>query len=244
MKNFGMKKDYLYEILATTINWDCVSRKVIYNTSCMGVRYLKKELISIKPYPETQTYINLKENEFIVLNFVDNIYLYALAALKNTKTPSGSIEFPIEEYSFLERKFQQEIKPQNLGHIPQPISKIPHLKQAWGIIVCKVNKKRYILKKDGLGDVELTEFILEPAYSKTFRSSYHLFNRSENLALEMIIISTRLRLAVESGNKKLLNSFLNRIDDYRMMIHRFGKNEEVEKVLKIVENYCNKFRNL
>ena len=98
----GLKKGYLYEILATTF---LVKRnEIIPNTSCMGIRRRKINEISIEPYPNTNTYKNLKENSLICINFVENIFLYALAALKGLYLSEKYRIFPIEYYNYYDIK--------------------------------------------------------------------------------------------------------------------------------------------
>ena len=71
-QNLGLKNDYLYEILATTLSF---RDKAIYpNTSCMGIRIRNNQII-LKPYQNTKTYENLKTNSLICINFALSIYL-------------------------------------------------------------------------------------------------------------------------------------------------------------------------
>ena len=91
-QDYGLEKDNLYEILATTFSLSVPSGDVEPNTSCMGINLIENDLIKINPFPNTTTLKNLRETGIITLNFVDNIYLYALAALKGT---NSSITFPL-----------------------------------------------------------------------------------------------------------------------------------------------------
>ena len=58
--------------------------------------------IKITPYPDTTTSKNLKANRYISINFIDDIYLYALAALKKLKTNSFFTDFPAKYYNYYE----------------------------------------------------------------------------------------------------------------------------------------------
>ena len=81
-RDLGLKKENLYEILATTYALDEENNEIIPNMACMGIRIVDNDIIKISPYPNTTTYSNLKSNKFLAINFVNDVSLYALAALK------------------------------------------------------------------------------------------------------------------------------------------------------------------
>jgi len=59
-KTIGLEESLLYEVLATSISINNSSQSTP-NTACMGIRLLKDRLISMKPYPITRTFQNLKK---------------------------------------------------------------------------------------------------------------------------------------------------------------------------------------
>ena len=103
-QDFGLKKEILYEIIATTYSIEEKTGKIGPNAACMGIRVLDNCEIAINHFPNTSTYKNLKENSLLVINFVDNVYLYALAALKDPDSHIGLKEFPSKYFGFRDIK--------------------------------------------------------------------------------------------------------------------------------------------
>ncbi|MFX0042943.1 MAG: DUF447 domain-containing protein [Candidatus Hodarchaeota archaeon] len=228
-KDLGLNLNYLYEILATTFSVDKSKNEIIPNTACMGVRLINDTTIKITPYPDTKTCKNLKANKYISINFVDDIYLYALAALKKSKHNLIFTEFPSKYYNFYEIT-----KELNLEKIL-----IPFIINAWAVIFCKVIEEQEIIKKNSLGEVKLSEFKLDIIYFNKYKESFTLFNRAENLALEIILLTTRLKVAKEKNNQPLFYKIHEKIDNYIENIERFGKNDRALKAIEFVRRYIN-----
>ncbi|MFW9946762.1 MAG: DUF447 domain-containing protein [Candidatus Odinarchaeota archaeon] len=226
-QELGLKKGYLYEILATTFS--IKRNELIPNTSCMGIRIRENNEISIKPYPNSNTYKNLKENYLICINFVENIFLYALAALKGLHLSEKYRTFPIEYYNYY------DIKEFN-----KSISKIPYINQAWAILFCEIKKESQLTRKDIFRKIDLSEFILKVLSLVKIKESYKLFNRAENLILETLISITRLKIAFEKQSKDLITEFQNTIEKNVKSIRRFGKNQDALKALELIEEYIHK----
>ncbi|MBN1801911.1 MAG: DUF447 family protein [Candidatus Lokiarchaeota archaeon] len=222
--DLGFKPNYLYEILATTIS----KIKKIPNTSAMGIRLTQDNFITIKPFPKTKTLQNLKETKIITINLVDDIHLYALSALKNEDL---GIIFPREYYEYEELSYLF-----NSDSSPSKIS-IPFIKQSWAVLICVVSKENSVIKKDLLGDVSLIEFYLKPLKIKFFRNSAKLFNRAENLALESIIIATRIKIARERQNEVLFNELKSQLTSNINNIKRFGKNYQALETVDLINRY-------
>jgi hypothetical protein len=224
-KELGLNLNYLYEILATTFSRSNSKNEIIPNTACMGVRLINDKIIIITPYPDTTTYKNLKTNRYISINFIDDIYLYALAALKKLKHNSIFTEFPSKYYNFYEINLEK-------------IS-IPFLSNAWAVIFCKAIEEREIIKKNSLEEVKLSEFKLSVIFFKKYKESFKLLNRAENLALEIILLTTRLKVAKERNNHPLFYKIHDKIENYIEDIERFGKNERALKTIEFVRKYIN-----
>jgi hypothetical protein len=233
-KEFGLKNEKLYEILATTYKFSEQFRGLIPNTSCIGIRMTKKGNIKMNPYPTTTTFKNLKRNGIVIINFIDNIYLYALAALKQ-RNNEINIKIPKESYDFLHIKTPFAIKNE------KKISILPFLKEAWGLLVCKSIKEKKKVKKSNLGSIEVTEFIIKVNEYQKLRESYKLFNRAENLTLEVIIIATRLKVAIQRKNLEKIKEYQEKIEYYFKEIRRFGKNKEALNAIDLVERYITSF---
>ncbi|MHA1930911.1 MAG: DUF447 domain-containing protein [Promethearchaeota archaeon] len=223
--DFGLKKNYLYEVIATSYSITNDETVIKPNASCMGIRLKENNRIQIKPFYTTSTYQNLKNKSVITLNFIDDVYLYALSALKDPNSHIGLAEFPIEYYGF------KRLESLNMD--------IPYIKNSWGILICKVHKEFQEIKRDDLGETIIPVFHLEVISSDILGASYKLFNRAENLALEIIILATRLKIAKINEDELLVSKIFDRIKEYFKDISRFGKNEKVIKTIELVNKYIN-----
>ena len=229
-QDYGLEKDNLYEILATTFSESATSGDLEPNTSCMGIKLIDNDLIRITPFPNTTTLRNLKDSGIITLNFVDNVYLYALAALKGSNT---SISFPLNNYNFMEidNPFEDTLEKSTIT--------IPYVAAAWAILTCIVAEEDQVIKRDILGEINISEFKLHIISSNMLKESFKLFNRAENLALEAIILVTRLRVAKDKNDKSLVISIQEKVDAIIKEIERFGKNQNALKAIQVVIKYIN-----
>ncbi|MFX1317066.1 MAG: DUF447 domain-containing protein [Promethearchaeota archaeon] len=240
-KELGLKFNHLYEILATTYFQNSKEGKIVPNTACMGIRLISDTIIEIMPYPDTTTFKNLQETRYIAINFVDDIYLYAIAALKALGSDLHFKKFPTKYYSYYEiqkdlnEPFKKELKSSSIL--------IPYINKAWALILCKVLDENQIIKKDGLGQIKLTKFNLKVISFNKYKESFKLFNRTENLVLEIILLATRLKIAKEKGNYPLFDKIHERLINNKEDVERFGKNERAIKALDIVNDYINKLMN-
>ncbi|MFX0073066.1 MAG: DUF447 domain-containing protein [Candidatus Hermodarchaeota archaeon] len=222
-KSFGLKIGYLYEIIATTYYITEDGKEIKSNASCMGIRLLEDGQIQISPFSSTSTYNNLKKSKLITINFVDNIYLYALAALKEEGSSIGLTEFPLEYYDF--------------KYLENRAMDVPYIKTAWGILICEVSQEFEKTKQNGFGEVIVPIFKLKIIYHQKFRDSFKFFNRAENLALESIILATRLKIAKRNNDEKLFQKIQEKISDNKANIERFGKNKAALKAIVLVSDY-------
>jgi hypothetical protein len=228
-KSIGLKEDYLYEVLATTFSIN--NNKIIPNTACMGIRLIDDSSIKLRPYPNTSTYKNLRSNKLITLNFVDDIYLYSLASLKDFKRSKNIKIFPEEFYDYYKLENKENI------HLNSEIVSLPYIKQAWAMIACVSMGEEQIAKDDNLGESKVIEFTLSIISCDKFNDSFKIFNRAENLALETIILATKLKVAEEKKDKSLVQKIEQKIEDYFVEIQRFGKNLSALKAVEHVKDY-------
>jgi hypothetical protein len=226
-KNFGLKRDYLYEIIATTYSITDDGLAIKPNASCMGIKVIEGEQIQISPFYSTSTYENLKDQSIIVINFVDDVNLYALAALKDPESPIRLIDFPSEFYGF--------------KHLESLAMDVPYIKKAWGILIGEVSKEFQKTKIDELGEVIIPVFKLNVIFAEKFQESHKLFNRAENLVLETIILTTRLKVAKDKNNPTLFSKIYEKILDYIENIKKFGKNKEALKAIELINIYIHHF---
>ena len=232
-QDYGLEKGNLYEILATTFSRSTPSGELEPNTSCMGIKLLENDLIKISPFPNTTTLRNLKDTGIIILNFVENVYLYALAALKGS---NSSIKFPLNNYNYIEIKnpFEDSLEKSTIL--------IPYVKTSWAFLICIIAEEDQVMKRDLLGEINISEFKLHVISSNTLKESFKLFNRAENLALEAIILTTRLRVAKDKNDKPLILTIQEKIDNYIKEIERFGNNKNALKAIQVISEYINELR--
>ncbi len=228
-KSIGLKEDYLYEVLATTFSIN--NNKIIPNTACMGIRLIDDSSIKLRPYPNTSTYKNLRSNKLITLNFVDDIYLYALASLKDLKRSKNIKIFPEDFYDYYKIENKEKILSNS------EVVSLPYIKQAWAMIACVVMGEEQIVKDDNLGESKVIEFTISIISCDKFKESFKIFNRAENLALETVILATKLKVAEEKKDKALIQKIERKIEDYIAEIQRFGKNLSVLKAVEHVKDY-------
>ncbi|MBY9003523.1 MAG: DUF447 family protein [Candidatus Lokiarchaeota archaeon] len=221
LQDYGLNQDYLYEVLASTISKK--DENEYPNTASMGISVIDDRLLKIKPYNNTVTHENLKEYRFVSLNFIEEVELFAQASLKKIK--SGFNGIPIEDYLYYEYSHRGED------------NRIPYLKQAWMVIFCSVVNETQIVKQDNMGTISATEFELEVIYSIKKKESFKLYNRAENLALESIILATRLKIARNNKDDLLYSKIESKINDYFDMITKFGKNSSALKAINLVKDY-------
>jgi len=222
-QDFGLKEGNLYEIIATTYSVTKKGKEIKPNASCMGIRMIEGEQIQISPFYSTITYKNLKENSLLVINFVDNVYLYALAALKDPDSHSGLKEFPSKYYSF------RDMKLRNIS--------LPYIKKAWGFLICEVTEHFQKIKESSIGESIMTEFRLKVLISEKVKESFNLFNRADNLVIESIISATRIKVVKAESDLNLYTKLLNQLTANIENIERFGGNKNALKAMDLVKKY-------
>ncbi len=238
LTSIGLKMNYLYEVLATT--YSIKNNKIIPNTAAMGIRLLENNTIKIWPFPDTTTYKNLDSTKLITLNFVDDIFLYAITSLKAIDF-SNSIETSSEQYyNYFPFDVKNKYKAIFKGIIRDNTIHLPYLNQAWAIISCVATNKNQTVKTDNFGQVELMEINLSVISYKKFKESFKLFNRAENLTLETIVLATKLNIATKKKDKTLIRTIKHKIEENVSEIRRFGKNESAIKAIEHVYNYINR----
>ena len=235
ISSLGLEKNYLYEILATTFSIE--NNLLIPNTASMGVRLVNKKSLKIWPFSDTTTYRNIEKCKLVVLNFVDDVYLYALASLKSSNLSKDSHFLSKDYYNHYPHNLSREHNDIGMGNPAQ----IPYIRQSWAIILCKAINFNQILKQDDFGESKLMEINLTALLCKKFKESSKLYNRAENLTLETIVLSTKLKVAVEKKNKALVEKIKGEIEDNLSKIQRFGKNISALKAVEHIERYIKRF---
>lgn len=233
--SIGLKKNYLYEILATTFSIDNTLR--VPNTASMGLRLVDKKLFKIWPYPNTTTYKNIESNKFLILNFIDDVYLYALTSLKGYNLSKSDRGLSEKHYNYYTLSAKEEYKDFAKRITSADSIQLPYLKQAWAIIVCIATNINQILRKDDFGEFKLMEVDLTAISYEKYRESFKLFNRAENLTLETIVLATKLSVAIEKKSIALIKTIKQKIEENVSIIMRFGKNLSALKAIEHVTDY-------
>jgi hypothetical protein len=70
-----------------------------------------------------------------------------------------------------------------------------------------------------------------------FKDSFKLFNRTENIALESIILATRLKIAYIKKDQLQFSKILEIIEKKLENARKFGKNLNALKSIDLVEKY-------
>jgi len=235
LTSLGLKTNYLYEVLATT--YSIKNNKLVPNTSAMGIRLLENNTIKIIPFPNTTTYKNLDSTKLITLNFVDDIFLYAIASLKGDYISSSTETLTEQYYNVYPFDVKNEHKAIFKGITKDNYIHLSYLNQAWAIISCVATNKNQTLKTNSLGQVEVIEFGLSVIFYEKFKESFKLYNRTENLTLETIVLATKLYVAKEKKDKTLFNKIKIKIEENINEVQRFGKNVSALKAIEHVKDY-------
>ncbi len=239
LTSIGLKINYLYEVLATT--YSIKNNKLVPNTAAMGIRLLKNNTIKIKPFPNTITYKNLDSTKLIIINFVDDIFLYAIASLKSNSISNRIETLTEHHYNLYPIDVQKEQSAIFKGISKDNHIQLPYLNQAWAIISCVVTNKIQTVKKDNLGQVNLADLCLSVISHKKFRESFKLYNRAENLTLETIILASKLYVAKEKKDEMLFDKIKGKIEVNINEVLRFGKNESALKAIDYVKVFLSRF---
>lgn len=186
------------------------------NAACIGIHFTTTKEVYIHAYEDTHTRKILKPGVKFAINFSENFYEYTVAALRRKNHDNPVDEIPKEAF---------------LQTIPAPI-----LKSAWAAVLCEV--------------IEMpTEFISKPICRRRENPNirakiietqvFHLprifNNRSWNLALEALILATRIPLyqPYTSAYKDAIKTYViikQKITQWRDMI-RF------EEAFDLMDNF-------
>ena len=113
------------------------------------------------------------------------------------------------------------------------------MKNAWGVIFCNLYNEREVNSKDTLGRIIVSNFQFKVLETKKFKESFKIFNRAENLALEVIILTTRIKIAKENKNEKEYSKINEKIQNYIGLIENLSTNEQILKTVKLIKRFIN-----
>jgi len=221
-EEFGMKKEIFYEMIAATISFK--EQVKVPNAASIGIRIIDDDLILVKSYFQTQTHHNIKKSKVLSFNLIEDVYQFALSSLKNES---------IRDLKGIQR---DQFLYQNIASEGQ-VFEIPYLKNAWGVIFCKLIQEREIISQDYLGKIEACEFQFKVIGTNKLRESFKIFNRAENLVLEVVILATRMKIAKENNNQIIYSEINDKLQEYIHTIDKLSKNESITKTIEHVNKY-------
>ena len=224
LKEFGINENELYETIGTTISYS--NKMKVPNAAPIGIRIINDDLIQVKSYSLSQTHQNIKENKVIAFNLIEDVHQFALASLKNENNTDLK---GIPENQFL--YFTLNDDDQAL--------EIPYLKNSWGVVFCNLYNEREVNSKDTLGRIIASEFQFKVLETKKLKESFKIFNRAENLVLEVIILTTRIKIAKENKNEKEFSKINEKIQNYISLIEKLSNNKKITKTVKHIKTFIN-----
>jgi hypothetical protein len=188
------------------------SQKV--NASCMGINFTPTGDIFMRVFEKTDTLTNLTSNSLFSINFSDNFYDYAIAALHGWNKGENEPEFPEDAYISIN---------------PAPI-----LKNAWATVICQVLPLDLMVLPNcrGYQQCNIRAKILQ-------KTLYHLpkifNNRSMNLAFEALIISTRI--PIYEPFSKEFNQNLEEYKKIKRKLLEWRDMDRFELSFQLMDNY-------
>ena len=145
------------------------------NAACIGVHFTSTDEVYIHAYEETHTRAILKPGTRFSINFSENFYEYAVAALRRKN----------------HEKFVDEL-PRSAFLTTNPV---PILKSAWAAVVCEViDMPSEFINRPICRRRENPNIRAKIVSKNVYRLPILFNNRSMNLALESLILATRIPL--------------------------------------------------
>ncbi|MHA1519405.1 MAG: DUF447 domain-containing protein [Promethearchaeota archaeon] len=143
------------------------------NAACIGVHFTSTDEVYIHAYEDTHTRLILKIGTRFAINFSENFYEYAVAALRRNNHEKYVDELPRTAF---------------LTTDPVPI-----LKSSWAAVICEViDMPREIINRPVCRRRENPNIRAKILSKNVYRLPVLFNNRSMNLAIESLILATRI----------------------------------------------------
>lgn len=192
------------------------------NSACMGVHFTPNDEVYLHVYPNTDTKQLLQEGTSFSINFSEDFYDYARAAILGTKMGPDEVEIPIDEFAFWDSENGD--------------SSVPLLKNAWVSIVCTVlPAPPEILKNVPCRRREIPNVRAKIVDKIVNRLPKIFNNRSMNLALEALILATRI--PDKEPYSKEYNHMLSLYRKYKWQIDVWRDMDRFERGFELMDNY-------
>ncbi len=152
------------------------------NAACIGVHFTPTDEVYIHAYEDTHTRAILKPGTRFAINFSENFYEYAIAALRRKNHEKYVDELP--RTSFL------------------TTDPVPILKNAWAAVECEViDMPLEILQRPVCRRRENPNIRAKILSKNVYRLPILFNNRSMNLALESLILATRIPIYATTSSE-------------------------------------------
>ncbi len=186
------------------------------NSSCMGVHFTPTDEVYLHAYEDTDTKKLLKNGARFSINFSDSFVDYARAAILGKNSGKNGAEIP-------EGMFKRT-------------DPFPSLKNSWLTVECKVIKSGPdILVKPPCRRRKSPNIRTKILNKYYYRPPRIFNNRSMNLAIEALILATRIPLYKPLSEDynfslKLYKTYKNKIESWRDM-------DRFEEGFQLTDNY-------
>ena len=88
-----------------------------------------------------------------------------------------------------------------------------------------------------MGSSSLSEFKLKILEYVKFKDTISLFNRSDYLTMEAIILSTKLKVAKQNKEESYASILEAKIEDIFNQVKRFGRNQHALKAIEFISEF-------
>ncbi len=162
------------------------------NAACMGVHFTTTNEVYLHVYEDTHTKSILTPGTKFSINFSEDFYEYVIAALRRKNHEELIDELPKNSFKKLEP--------------------VPVLKSSWCAVICQVIKMPHALKSTPKCRRREFPNIRSKILSvEVYRLPKIFNNRSMNLAIEALILSTRIPLydPISKEYNESINNYIN-----------------------------------
>ena len=191
------------------------------NAACMGVHFTSTNEVYLHAYEGTHTKTILVPGITFSINFSENFYEYVIAALRRKNHEEMIDELP--------KKSFRKLEP------------IPILNSAWCAVICEVIKMPpKMISKPSCRRREDPNIRSKILSVEVYRLPKIFNNRSMNLAIEALILSTRIPL-YEPTSKEYGESIKNYINIKKKLID-WRDMDRFHDSFEVMDNYLLEYK--
>ena len=188
----------------------------VVNSACMGVHFTPTDEVYLHVYEDSHTRQLMKSGTKFSINFTDSFTEYAKAALLRKECEEIESEIDIENFS--------------------PLTPTPILKSAWCAVECEVIEKGpSLIKKPPCRRRQEPNVRAKITKKHVFAPPQIFNNRSMNLALEALILSTRIPFCEPFSDEYKFS--LRLYKHYKQKINEWRDIDRFEEGFEYMDNY-------